>query len=103
METTKYRIVEQNNKFHIEHLLTILWWKIYVPIKEYNEFYNGNIIYFDTLEDAKQYIKNDKITYHYIEDIKKLELNADLTEDVIVSTFIDNKRLNNVMTRYNKD
>ena len=58
----KYRIIEQNNKFHIEKLKIFFYWKWYTKLG-WMDIVGGGIYYFNTLNEAKEHINtlNKKI------------------------------------------
>jgi hypothetical protein len=56
-EKEKYRIVEEQYKFYVEELRKVLWWTL---------DYLRHDCEFDTLEDAKKYIKGCKPIIHKI-------------------------------------
>ena len=70
----KYRIVEHHNKFYVEKLERILFWKTYLPVPDESlslDEQSSMLIHgrspakiFNTLDDAKKYIKGCKKKYH---------------------------------------
>ena len=70
----KYRIVEHHHKFYVERLERILFWKTYIPVsdeslsldEQHYMHLNGTspTKIFNTLDDAKKYIKGCKKKYH---------------------------------------
>lgn len=68
MKKSKYRIVEQHSRFHIEKLVSFLLWKYYIKVTDNpnNLMYCDDIKYFDTLEKAKIFIDGSPKIYHYI-------------------------------------
>lgn len=80
----KYRIVEHHHKYYVEVLKKILFWRYYVPITNYaykteniyeqvnvsftQKHLMGNleIKYYDTLEDAKNYVDGCIKKYHKV-------------------------------------
>ena len=61
----KYRIVEEADKFYPEERFLLVFWSRYSKLDTI--FLEGDVIYFNTLEEAKEFIttkiKLDKINY----------------------------------------
>jgi len=70
MKTKKeeFRIVEHHGKFHVEQLTPILWWSFYSAFMENTDELGrgGNILTFDTLDDARKFAEGCKKKYHKV-------------------------------------
>lgn len=70
MSTKKeeFRIVEHHGKFHVEQLVSVLWWSFYTEVMENTDEFGrgGNILTFDTLCDARKFVEGCKKKYHKV-------------------------------------
>ena len=68
MEKPEYRIVEHHYKFYVQSLNKFLWWDFYSDFMENTDAFGrgGNIKFFDTLEEAKEFVEGCRIKYHEI-------------------------------------